>query len=295
MVPEFLIVGHVTKDLLPDELYRLGGTTSYASVAMRNLGKRAAIVTSCAADMDLEAELPGVQIANKVSRYTTTFRNIYEGGFRHQYVLSTADPLNPVDVPASWTAAPIVLLGPLVREMTIDMVRLFPDALLGVTAQGWMRQWDDDGRVHARLWESASEILPLVDVLFFSYEDVDYDLERVKAYACLAPTAVVTHSRLGAVVYTDGRSEWMPAYRAQEVDPTGAGDVFASAYLLALHEQGDPFRAACFANCAASLSIEGEGISAMPNREQVEARWQKNDLVTDISAADREMIETVLI
>lgn len=293
--PDFVAVGHVTKDLLADGGFLIGGTATYASVTARNLGKQAAIVTSASADLALAERLPGVQISLRPAQATTAFENIYEGGRRHQFVRAVAEPLTAADVPDAWRRAPIVLLGPLVRELGAEMLSVFPGALLGVTAQGWMRRWNSDGLVHDRRWDEAHAVLPLVDVLFFSYEDVGYDLERLKAYASLAKTAVVTHSHLGAIVYHGGRSQWYPGFQTKEVDPTGAGDVFAAAYMVAYHEMGDPFEPARFANCTASLSIEGRSISTIPSREQVEARLRENRLVDDLTLAEREMIDSVLI
>jgi sugar/nucleoside kinase (ribokinase family) len=54
------------------------------------------------------------------------------------------------------------------------------------------------------------------------------------------------------------------------VDPTGAGDVFATAFLIRLAETGDPGQAARFANVTASFSVEGWGMAAIPTRLQVE-------------------------
>ena len=295
MIPEFLVIGHVTKDLLPIGGYVIGGTATYASLTVQKLGRRAAVVTSASADLDLAQWLPGIPLAIKPSAETTAFENIYDGDYRHQFVRGVAEALEPADVPLAWRRAPMVLLGPLVREIGLEMARLFPQALLAVTAQGWMRQWDGDGRVTARPWLEAEEVLPLADVLFFSYEDVDYDLGRVKAYASLAKMAVVTHNRLGAVVYAEAGSRWLPAFQARKVEPTGAGDVFAASYLVALDELGDPFEAARFANCVASLSIEGEGTSTIPTRAQVEERLAIGKLVDDISAQDYNMIQSVLL
>ncbi len=84
----------------------------------------------------------------------------------------------------------------------------------------------------------------------------------------------------------------MPAYQAAEVDPTGAGDVFAAAYLIALEECGDPFQAARFANATASLSIEGEATSAIPTRAQVEERLAQNRLI-EIDIAKDDLIRYV--
>jgi len=55
---------------------------------------------------------------------------------------------------------------------------------------------------------------------------------------------------------------------------TGAarsGDVFAAAFLVHYHLEGDPWEAAAAATCAASLSVEGEGWSAVPGRAALDA------------------------
>jgi sugar/nucleoside kinase (ribokinase family) len=65
----------------------------------------------------------------------------------------------------------------------------------------------------------------------------------------------------------DGR--WLAPREASVVDPTGAGDVFAAAFLVAYAEQRDPVAAARFANVTASFSIEGRGITSIPDRAKV--------------------------
>jgi sugar/nucleoside kinase (ribokinase family) len=49
------------------------------------------------------------------------------------------------------------------------------------------------------------------------------------------------------------------------VDPTGAGDVFAATFLIHYDRLADAWEAAEAATCAASLSVEGEGWSAVPD------------------------------
>jgi sugar/nucleoside kinase (ribokinase family) len=53
------------------------------------------------------------------------------------------------------------------------------------------------------------------------------------------------------------------------VDPTGAGDVFAAAFLVRYHETGDAADAAAFAACAASCAVEGVGVSSLGDRPEV--------------------------
>src|ERR1700674_3650397 len=62
---------------------------------------------------------------------------------------------------------------------------------------------------------------------------------------------------------------------ATELDPTGAGDVFAAAFLWHLHKSGGDWRtAADWANCVASFVVERRGVNGVPKRAEVEKRWR---------------------
>lgn len=67
-----------------------------------------------------------------------------------------------------------------------------------------------------------------------------------------------------------------PGFKStQEVDPTGAGDVFAAAFLWHLHQQnGDWKTAAEWANCVASFAVEKRGVTGVPKLADVEKRWK---------------------
>lgn len=42
-----------------------------------------------------------------------------------------------------------------------------------------MRRWDATGRVFAKPWDNYAQILPFVDVLVASMEDIDHDSDRL--------------------------------------------------------------------------------------------------------------------
>jgi len=281
-VPDFLTIGHATRDIHSDGSYSIGGTVTFAALTAYRLGLVSALVTRGDAQLlaELATQLPGIEIAGRSSEVTTTFANVYEGGFRIQHIHSRADQLDAEDVPLAWRGAPIVLLAPLAQEITLDLLALFryrPGAIVAATAQGWLRCWDEEGRVWPTPWTGAEEMLAGLDVLILSHDDLlplagdnragaDAILSR---WSLLVPLLVATGGRQGATLFRQGKKRHFPAYPAREVDPTGAGDVFAAAFLTHFYRHGDPETAVDFANCVASLSIEHVGITGIPTAAAV--------------------------
>jgi sugar/nucleoside kinase (ribokinase family) len=288
--PEFVALGHVTRDLHADGSFALGGTVTFAALTAARLGLSAGVVTS--ADAQLAALLPGAlpDIALHIlpATQSTTFENHYQHGFRTQYLRARSTDLRANDIPAPWLDADILLLGPLAQELHADMITLLPrrpGRLLAATPQGWLRRWDEDGRVWPTPWHDAEQILPALDVLILSHDDLlpfaDGNRSAADAllehWSTLVPLLVATDGRHGASLFQHGRVvARFPAYPAQEVDPTGAGDVFAAAFLTHLYRYGDPALAIDFANCTAAFSIEQSGIAGIPTLAQVEQRIHLN-------------------
>ena len=288
-VPDFLTIGHVTRDVHPDGSFSLGGTVTFAAVTAYRLGLAAAIVTCADTDLlsSLPTLLPDIQLAIRPSTSTTTFENLYSEGFRTQYLRARAAEQQVDDIPSSWREAPIVLLGPLAQELSPAFVSLFPrrhGRIIAATPQGWLRRWDADGRVWPTPWADAEAILPHLDILILSHDDLlpFADGNRVDADAILArwsmhvPLLVATDGRHGATLFQHGATERFAAYPPHEVDPTGAGDVFAAAFLCHLHRSGNPRAAINFANCVASFSVEQVGVLGIPTLAMVEQRLRPN-------------------
>jgi len=274
--PDYLVVGHITKDLYNGE-YKIGGTATYSALTARNLGYRAGIVTSSGPDIDLSALPPDVLVEQRPCAATTTFKNIYHDGHRRQQVGAQAALLRAIDVPEGWRASSIVHLGPVAQEVEEAVAGRCPGALLGLTPQGWMRRWGEDGIVHPAVWEPSDALLARADAVILSREDVGDDAALIDDYARRTRLLVLTAGWKGATVHYRDQVRSYAAPRVREVDPTGAGDIFAAAFLVALHESGEPFRAAQFANCVAAHSVERTGMASIPTQREVarcRARWR---------------------
>lgn len=284
-MPDFLTIGHVTRDIHPDHSFSLGGTVAFAALTARQLGLTAAIVTCADAKLfaELPTRLPEIGVAGYISETTTTFVNEYHEGFRTLYLHARADELHGNDIPDVWHNTPIVMLGPVAQELTSTVIKLFPrrpGAIIAATPEGWLRRWDDNGHVWSAPWTEAEELLPLLDVLILSYDDLlpfangnltDADTILTQ-WSFKIPLLIATNGRHGATLFQHDMTEQFHSYPTIEVDPTGAGDVFAAAFLIDLYKNGDPRAAVKFANCMASLSIEHEGTMGIPTMETVMKR-----------------------
>ncbi len=257
---DFLAIGHVCYDLTPAGRV-VGGAAAYSAATAHALGCRAGIVTS-AADRAWRDDLPSIAAHVVTAPATTIFENRELPGGRQQIIHAVAGPLSAGDVPALWRRTPMVLLGPIANELQPAIIELFADNFIGVAPQGWMRGWDDDGRVRAIPWASAAGVLPLSAAAFLSREDLA-DPSLVEAYAEQANILVITDGANGCTVYFGGEARAFPAPPVEAVDATGAGDIFAAAYLIRLRQtDGDMWAAAEFANRVAALSVTRAGLRA---------------------------------
>ncbi len=282
MPPQFLAIGHVVRDLAPDEgatapTWRLGGTVSYAATLATRLGLHTAVLTAVGADIALEEALPGAEIVCVPSVQSTHFRNLYGAEGRVQYIPQRASAIKPNSLPDDWRGAEIVLLGPVAGEVDNDLAACFPEALVGVCAQGWLREIGPDERVRSlppERWRAESVLDP-AHVLFIADEDFPPSRRRravLTRWSRQVEVLAYTRAERGAEIRHHGAWRHIDAFPAEVVDPTGAGDVFAAAFLVRYRETGDPWEAARFAAGAASFIVEADGLANTPDRRMIEAR-----------------------
>jgi len=262
---DYLIIGHITQDLTPAGP-QIGGTAAFSGLTARAFGLRIGLVTSWAEESGKEL-LARLQVANLRADTSTTFENIYTPEGRHQQLHHLAPQLAYYHVPESWRSAKMVHLAPMAGEVPADIIRYFPESDVYITPQGWMREWDQEGNISPRVWLEASYMLPQVRAAVISEEDVDFSQETIDRMAAYAPVLAVTKGALGAEIYTEGRIYQIPAPETEEIDLTGAGDIFAAVFFTQLTYSGDPYRAGELAVQVASDSITRPGMQAAPDEE----------------------------
>ena len=265
--PDYLVLGHLTLDETPAGSV-LGGTAAYAALTAKALGLQPAIVTAADTRLDL-SQLAGVPLHRFPSAQTTIFRNVYGEGGRRQQLRARAAELTEAAVPPAWRAAAIVHLAPVAGEMPASMAEIFPGAeVVGLTPQGWLRAWDENGWISFGSWQRAIPAMERADVVILGTEDVDGRESELEGMASACRLLVVTEGPLGARVYWNGDVRRFAPPPTDPVDPTGAGDIFAAAFFIRYRQTRDPWEAARFANVLASASVARTGLAGVPTPEQ---------------------------
>ncbi len=266
---DYLVIGHLTVDLTPQGK-RLGGTAAYSALTARALGLKVGVVTVWGAEIPLGA-MGDIPVVSFPSDQSTIFENRYADVARTQYLIQRADDIEYYHVPEPWRSARIVHLGPVAQEIGPGFSRNFPNAWIGVTPQGWLRQWDADGKVSPVEWPEAGYVLEQAGAAVISVDDVDENEDRIDEMAAFCRVLAVTESRLGARVYWNGDVRRFHPPNVEEVDPTGAGDIFAAAFFVRLFATRDPWEAGRYATHLSAISVTRPGLEGIPTQDEINA------------------------
>jgi hypothetical protein len=266
---DYLVIGHVAQDIVPNG-FQIGGTVAYSSLTAKALGLRVGVVTACTAEMELN-ELEGIQVYAIESEQNTTFENINTPNGRVQTLHHQASPLNITHVPETWRRAPIVHLGPIAQEVDPNLAKAFPDSLVGLTPQGWLRGWDKNGHVYPVEWPEAAYVLEKATAAIISVEDVQGNEDRIDEMLASIRILAVTEASHGCRLYWNGDLRRFRPPSVAEVDPVGSGDIYAAAFFFRLWTTRDPWEAARFATNLASYSVTRPGLKGIPTEDEIQS------------------------
>jgi len=267
---DYLVIGHVAEDITPTGI-QLGGTVSYAALTARALGLRVGIVTSFGEAAPIQA-LDGIPIVNIPAEHSTTFENVKTESGRRQTLHHQAAPILLEHIPQVWRNAPIIHLAPIARELESSLPEKLSGSLLGITPQGWMRAWDKNGLVNACAWDAhaSGQALGHAGAVILSVEDVSRDLELIEEMAHRTRILCLTEGEAGALLHWNGDRRRFRPLVVEEVDGTGAGDIFAAAFFVRLYSTRDPWEAARFATQIAARSVTRLGLNGIPTAREIE-------------------------
>jgi len=260
----------VTHDVLDDGTIAIGGTASYSALTASALDFSVGILTSASSDFNFSTLASVTDIVVNPAPVTTTFKNVYIEGVRHQAIYEIANILTPSDLPDSWKAPLIAHICPVFGECDLDFFKNFDSGTyIGVTLQGWLRQKLSDGRVVPKLWNGDIDILRSVSAVIVSDDDIQGDWEYAQTLAELTQLLVVTCGSRGGFIYEHNQRIVFNAPQIIEYNPTGAGDIFAAAFFSAAAKGCNAYAASLFASCLAARSVTRMGLASIPTAAEV--------------------------
>jgi len=263
---DYLVIGHITVDLTSSGPV-LGGSAFYAALTAQSLGLRVGVVTVRASEIPLDL-LEGIPVITGTAEHSTTFENTYTSAGRVQYLRHVAPKVDFALVPEVWRRAKIIHLAPVAQEVEPLLPPDFKPTLLGLTLQGWLRTWDAHGKVGPCAWPAADSALSQAGAGVFSMEDIANDEEMLEHLAHSSRILAVTEAAEGARLFWHGDSRRFRPPNVSEVDPTGAGDIFAASFFVRLLNTRDPWEAARFANRMAAISVTRVGFAGIPTPDE---------------------------
>lgn len=265
-----MVAGNVTEDRAADGGWVPGGPSLYSARMAHALGARVTLLTALTPGFDRSC-LEGLDVLPFPTSCLPRYANSYnERGDRTQLLL---EPGEPLDLNSVELAKPpdVLLVAPAYHEFHGPPA--IEARLTGVDLQGPLRtRAGQVVKAHPNPRGVARSFVREGQFVFFSDEDTP-DAERLAEYVAeLGATALLTRGHRGATLVSGAVNRHLEALPAEPIDPTGAGDCFATAFMVRLAETGDIEAACGFGLAAGAVAVEGRGMDGIPTREQIEQR-----------------------
>lgn len=268
----------------------LSGCSTNACLAAKRLGmKDVLLIGNVGPDFDRrfqrEMEQYGIKAINTGrDNPTTGFSLRYdERGDRTLKIIADAGRIPIRNVWPECQQAHYLLLGPVLYELdTGELLDLIGSSRgeVFLDPQGLLRRLDKNGEVKHFCDRGAfGQLVGRVDfvkpneleaeVITGSRDEVE---SAKKLVGWGARIAIVTLGEKGSVACDHETCLRVPAYETAAVDPTGAGDVYAGAFLAEYGRTHDLGLSCLYASAAASMKVEYVGPDFPVNDDEVRRR-----------------------
>lgn len=272
----------------------LGGTVSYSSVVLGQLGVNIGIVSKAGLNISGDllrpfqksgVDMTGFQLSE--NEVTTTNILIYDNdGNKILKYLKKSSPIEFSDIPESYFDTKAFYFCPVDFEVSASTVKKIKSkGILTAADLGGFGGAHVSEEKYAWFRKNRSEIveeyLGSLDIVKTSMEDCyrifgessiteEQAMDRFLDYG--AEIVIMTLGEKGSIIKTRKKNITILPIPVKAVDTTGAGDTYTAAFLSEYLNTGDIQRAGEFASATSSILIEKSGgvsIKRIPDRQQV--------------------------
>lgn len=247
-----VFIGHLSKDiniLRSKEQTIPGGGVYYGAFVAKSFSNETTVYTKLAEEdkrLFKDMEDYGIDVIWFPSRTTTTIQNIYptdNPDDRRSKMIERAEPFTDREIDSIEDADIIHISGLWhgeILESFIEKLRRKTD-ILGLDAQGFLRNIDSEGNMVYRDWEYKREYLPLIDVFKVDSREAEVLTGIRDLYKALDEISkwgsreVLLTYRDGVVLWTQGKiyEEKFGGWTLE--GRTGRGDTCMAGYLVHRH------------------------------------------------------------
>jgi sugar/nucleoside kinase (ribokinase family) len=293
VIYNYVSAGLISYDeiILNSQNYKIfGGSVIYSSIQASLLGCHVGLI-SAIGEKDEDELLRLLKNYNveiiKLGVYqgeTLSFVNEYIGNDRMQKVKN--HPKLTIKFNIEDFEAECFHLGPIINEFSFEEIEKARkiSKYLALDIQGFCRTIESS-LIKKRKIEDIS-FLKFIDILkcdldelycLSNNNDPKQIIEEILDEDC--KILLLTLGDKGSVIISKHKTYYIPAHIPEkQVDPTGAGDVYLTSFLISYSRSHDLEYAGLFASSASSFVLEDIGYKGISNKQKIEERMRKQKL-----------------
>ena len=265
----------------------IGGAVAYAGAWIAEFKPEInGQIFSAGIPSDLPYSLPyfkSINQSNNPNSRLTTFKLIYKKNRRKLILKYWPDSiLSPLKSLILSKAPDIIFFLPVYHEINPELITKtrshYPDSLLVVDPQGWLRKSNAQTNIiESKFWNPSDSFLQNIDIIKFSSEDINknhnyYDLKFISRILSAKTILIITLGKNGLVCWMPDQNNnknnhlcyYLPASTIKSsavLDQTGAGDVTIISFTTTYFETRDIHLSLAICTVMAALLIQSPGLT----------------------------------
>lgn len=275
MKKRILTIGPVTKDHIispSEEYYQTGGAVFYQNHTLHQLKEKTSSIISIGEnDLKLLDDMPkNIKLQKIIYKQTTQYTNIYNEKLeRKQKAILPHNPIKSNQIKLNLKDIHTAIISPLspydIPDATITYLKK-EDIKTVLLPQGYLRQTNAQQEVISRKWIQKEKYLEDTDILCLDENEfmqtfnttLDNANKIVEKYNL--KLLIVTRAKKGSIIFTNKDKISIPSIKTNcEVDATGLGDTYISAFISKYKQTKSPKISGLYAAITAKEKLENKG------------------------------------
>ncbi|MCS7116880.1 MAG: PfkB family carbohydrate kinase, partial [Nitrososphaerales archaeon] len=204
---------------------------------------------------------------------TTRFKIVLKDGERELYLQARCEDIQVTQLES--LSFDGMIISPIVSEIDLDFLQKASKAspIIYLDPQGFLREFDSDGKCYLRT--PKYEVEKWANIIKVDSEEAFFitgQKDLTQASLTLRRKGiniVIATSKQSVLLFDEKNGYKIPIPEVKVVDTTGAGDIFAGAFVTTYLKCREPLWSACVATACSSLSVQYKGLMKIPESNRI--------------------------